>query len=45
METMRTGAAAPDFVLQGTGGTVRLSEFKGQNAVVLYFYPKDSTPG
>ena len=36
---------APDFALQDdTGKTVRLSDYRGQN-VVLYFYPKDDTPG
>jgi len=35
----------PDFTAQATSETeVRLSELKGKN-VVIYFYPKDSTPG
>jgi peroxiredoxin Q/BCP len=35
----------PDFSLPATGGqTVTLSEYQGKN-VVVYFYPKDSTPG
>lgn len=39
------GDAAPDFSLPTDGaGTVRLSELKGK-PVVLYFYPKDDTPG
>lgn len=34
-----------DFRLDATGGkSVRLKDLRGQN-VVLYFYPKDSTPG
>jgi peroxiredoxin Q/BCP len=38
-------AAIPDFELPATGGTTfRLSDFRGRG-VVLYFYPKDSTPG
>jgi thioredoxin-dependent peroxiredoxin len=39
------GTPAPDFEL-GTddGGRVRLSELRGR-PVVLYFYPKDDTPG
>jgi peroxiredoxin Q/BCP len=37
--------AIPDFELSATGGkTFRLSDFQGRG-VVLYFYPKDSTPG
>jgi peroxiredoxin Q/BCP len=37
--------AAPDFELPATGGTLfKLSDFKGRG-VVLYFYPKDNTPG
>ncbi len=40
-----TGNAAPDFTLPADGGrTVSLSDFQGR-AVVLYFYPKDMTPG
>ncbi len=39
------GKPAPDFELgTDTGGTVRLSELRGK-PVVLYFYPKDDTPG
>ena len=39
------GKMAPDFSLEATNGeTIRLSELKGKN-VVLYFYPKDMTPG
>lgn len=45
MTTVRTGQAVPDFALPATGGrTIRLSDLKGQK-VVLYFYPKDNTPG
>ena len=44
--SIRVGDEAPDFVLPDrTGKMVRLSEFRGQKAVVLYFYPKDDTPG
>jgi peroxiredoxin Q/BCP len=40
------GEAAPDFTLASTDDKdVRLSEFKGKSAVVLYFYPRDDTPG
>ncbi len=39
------GKPAPDFELQSDSGeTVRLSDLRGK-AVVLYFYPKDDTPG
>ncbi|WP_010529691.1 thioredoxin-dependent thiol peroxidase [Lentibacillus jeotgali] len=39
------GKQAPDFTLQNQDGEqVSLSDYKGQN-VVLYFYPKDMTPG
>jgi peroxiredoxin Q/BCP len=39
------GKPAPDFELTSdTGDQVKLSDFRGQ-PVVLYFYPKDDTPG
>jgi peroxiredoxin Q/BCP len=39
------GKKAPDFTLPGDGGEkIKLSAFKGR-PVVLYFYPKDDTPG
>lgn len=39
------GQKAPDFnVLNDKGEKVKLSDFKGKK-VVLYFYPKDDTPG
>ena len=39
------GAPAPEFALTSdTGEEVRLSDFRGK-PVVLYFYPKDDTPG
>ena len=42
---MNIGDTAPDFALQDKAGNqVRLSDFAGQK-VVLYFYPKDNTPG
>jgi len=36
--------AVPDFTVATTGGDVSLAQHKGQQ-VVIYFYPKDSTPG
>jgi peroxiredoxin Q/BCP len=43
--TVAAGQAAPGFSLQASNGEmVNLSNFKGTN-VVLYFYPKDMTPG
>ena len=40
------GDPAPDFALaSSTGETVRLSDFRGKAEVVLFFYPKDNTPG
>ncbi len=42
----QVGSKAPDFNLVGTGGkTVGLKDFIGKKNLVLYFYPKDSTPG
>ena len=39
------GKAAPAFTLKDAGGNkVALKDFKGRN-VVVYFYPKDDTPG
>lgn len=42
---LETGMKAPEFALCNQNGeTVRLSDFLGKK-VVLYFYPKDNTPG
>lgn len=43
---LKEGTTAPDF--EGgadDGSTFRLSDFRGKKNVVLYFYPKDFTPG
>lgn len=41
----REGDPAPDFTLPRTDGSpLRLSDLRGHH-VVLYFYPKDLTPG
>jgi len=42
---LKAGDKAPDFsAATNGGGTVKLADFKGKN-IVLYFYPKDDTPG
>ena len=42
---LKEGDAAPDFTTRDAkGNLVKLSDFRGQK-VVLYFYPKDDTPG
>lgn len=42
---LNVGDTAPDFTAKDThGNTVKLSDYAGQ-AVVMYFYPKDDTPG
>lgn len=44
-KTLQPGTAAPDFSLPSQDGTpVTLSTYRGK-WVVLYFYPKDQTPG
>lgn len=43
---VKVGAPAPAFEGRNQfGKTIRLEDFKGKSAVVLYFYPKDDTPG
>jgi thioredoxin-dependent peroxiredoxin len=45
MSNLQEGTPAPDFELAtDTGETVKLSDLRGKQ-VVLYFYPKDDTPG
>jgi thioredoxin-dependent peroxiredoxin len=42
---LSVGTQAPDFTVKDTNGnTIKLSDYQGQT-VVLYFYPKDDTPG
>ena len=42
---LSTGTKAPDFELPDQNGVMhRLSDYKGKK-VILYFYPKDNTPG
>jgi len=43
---IKEGNKAPDFTaFDQNGGKVKLSSFKGKKSVILYFYPKDMTPG
>ena len=43
---VKVGNAAPDFTLTSqTGASVSLHDFLGKKSIVLYFYPKDNTPG
>ncbi|VXD25756.1 peroxiredoxin [Planktothrix paucivesiculata] len=43
---VKIGDLAPDFTLTSqTGESVSIKDFRGQKSVVLYFYPKDDTPG
>ena len=45
MSLLEVGDKAPDFkTVDQEGETVKLSDFRGRK-VVLYFYPKDDTPG
>ena len=42
----RAGDVAPDFTCPATvAGSVSLAQYKGKQKVVLYFYPRDNTPG
>lgn len=44
--SIAAGDRAPDFKLHDQNGrAVSLSDYRGKKAVVLYFYPKDETPG
>jgi peroxiredoxin Q/BCP len=43
---IKAGDRAPDFEgPTGDGGSLRLKDFIGKKNIVLYFYPKDDTPG
>src|SRR5687768_16248229 len=45
LNMIKEGTAAPDFTATNTNGdTIRLKDLRGKK-VVLYFYPKDDTPG
>jgi peroxiredoxin Q/BCP len=43
---LKVGDKAPDFSLPAsTGETISLKDFFGKKRIILYFYPKDNTPG
>ena len=45
-DKVEIGDKAPEFALKNQNGeTVSLKDFLGKKAVVLYFYPKDMSPG
>ncbi len=45
MSNLTEGIKAPDFIATiQNGETIKLSDYNG-NRVILYFYPKDNTPG
>ena len=45
MKTLKIGDKAPDFkATDQTGNTIQLSDYKGKR-LILFFYPKASTPG
>lgn len=45
MPDLNVGDNAPDFTLPtDSGGTITLSTLRGKN-IIIYFYPKDDTPG
>ncbi len=43
-ETIQLNQIVPEFTAEATGKPFRLSDYRGKN-LVLYFYPKDNTPG
>ena len=46
MAQLKEGDKAPEFKLPSSEGKdVSLKDFKGKEKVILYFYPKDDTPG
>ena len=46
VKELKKGDKAPEFRLPSTTGKdITLKEFRGKKNVVLYFYPKDDTPG
>ena len=45
-DNVKVGSVAPDFTLPSQAGErVSLKDFSGRKPVVLFFYPKDDSPG
>ncbi|MCL6649824.1 MAG: thioredoxin-dependent thiol peroxidase [Chloroflexi bacterium] len=42
---IKEGDKAPEFTLPTVNGPLSLADFRGKQLVVLYWYPKDDTPG
>jgi len=42
---IQPGSRIPEVTLQGNDGPVALADLLGERSLVLYFYPKDETPG
>ena len=45
MNEFQEGKKAPSFSLDSSSGKINLKDFLGKKNIVLYFYPKDATPG
>jgi len=45
MSELSIGSSIPDVTFTGPQGPVRVRDLVGERALVLYFYPKDETPG
>ncbi len=46
MNTLKAGDNAPEFsLLDQNGQTIKLSDYKGKQKILFYFYPKAMTPG
>lgn len=46
MNKSQLGAEAPEFeLLNQSGASISLTDYRGKKLLVLYFYPKDETPG
>ena len=44
--SLKEGDTAPDFTFEDNNGkSVKLSEYRGRKDMIVYFYPKDFTPG